>query len=168
MEDASVRRALHDDAERTLANRPRDIAGQLRAVARLHEHQRVLGDRVLRVGHRPRPEQVLLLGDERRRPPNEPIPPAARLPAGEHQAGESVTVPRGGQRLIASTADENGVAADVGARKVEHRFARAAADGATDPAAIGGEVGETHATPAFEARERRGAEGDVRVPIADQ
>ncbi len=128
MEDARVRRALHDDAERTLANWPRDIARQLRAVAGLHEDQRVLGDRVLRVGHRPRPEQVLLLGDERRRPANEPIPPATRLAFGEHQTGERVTVPRGGESLIPCAADEDGVAADVGAGEVEHRFARTATD----------------------------------------
>ncbi len=168
MEDAGVRRALHDDAERSLAHRPRDIAGQLRAVARLHEDQRVLRHRVLRVRHRARPEQVLLLGDERRRPPNEPIPPATRLAAGEHQTGERVTVPRRGQHLIAGTADENRIAANVRAREVEHRFARAAADGARDAAAIGGEVRETHATPALETRKRRGAEGNIGIPIAGQ
>ncbi len=124
-----------DDAERSLADRTRDVAHQLRAVARLHEDQRVLGDRVLRVGHGARPEQILLLGDERR---GRAERAAYRLPLGLPPASitpESVSPCHVAVRdLIPRAADEDGVAPDVRAGEVEHRFARAATDGARDAA----------------------------------
>ena len=47
MQDARVRRALQHDAERTGADRARDVAHELRAIARRHEDGRVFGDGVL-------------------------------------------------------------------------------------------------------------------------
>ena len=95
MENAGVWSTLQDHGKWPVADGPRDIAGQPRSVARLHEDERVLGDRVLRIGDNARPQRKVLLDDEGRRTADETNSSSDRLTVREHHSAERIAVPRG-------------------------------------------------------------------------
>ena len=118
---------------RTTPNGPlptgtRDVAGQPRAIPRLHEHQGVFGDGVLRIGHGAGPQRVRLLHDERRGAAHETNPPAGRLAPREHHSRERVPVPGGVDRLIAAAAEHHRVGPRRDLGDLEDRLSGAPAD----------------------------------------
>src|SRR4051812_2737239 len=104
MKDARVWRALKDDTERSGTDRASDVARELRAVARRHEHERVFRDGVLRIGHGPGPELVETFGHERRGPTNESDAPPSRFAVRQHETDERIAMPCPGDRLPAVAA----------------------------------------------------------------
>src|ERR1044072_9299518 len=104
MKDARVWRALKDDTERSLTDRASDVARELRAVARRHEHERVFRDGVLRIGHGAWPKLVEPFGHEGRSPTNEADAAPSRFAVSQHETHERIALPCPGDRRPAVAA----------------------------------------------------------------
>ena len=168
MQNACVGRALHHHAERSLADRPRDVAHETRTVAGFHKDGGVFGDGVLRIGNGAWPERVVFLDHERRGAPHETHPSAGRLPSGEHHSGECVAVPSALERLVAAAAEHERVAFDSDVRDRKHALTGAAANRSDETGVGAGEVREAHSAPPLETAVGGGAERDVGVPFAGE
>src|SRR5579872_704748 len=129
MKDARVWGALKHHAERAATNRTCDVTREARAVAGLHEDERVFGDRILRVGHRSGPQRVISFNRKGRGTAYEANTPAGRLAGREHHAYQRVAVPRRAERLVLRSRQENGIALRRDVLHVQNRLAGAATNG---------------------------------------
>ena len=163
---SQIRRALEDDPEGTVADWPRDVVHERRAVARRHWHGGIDGDLERRLRDVTRPELVVRLPDEGTGPLHEPYA-IDRFAAAMDLARNRVRV-HGGSNLLAVAERDDEIGASEG--HLRDRVERSAA-ATLQPGAIGRrtvEVDNAHASARFESSVRHCTERDVVVPVTGQ
>ncbi len=163
---SQIRRALEDDAEGTVACRPRDVVHERGAVACRHGNGGIDGDLERRLRDVTRPELVVRLPDEGTGPLDEPHA-IDRFAAAMDLARNRVPV-HGGSNLLAVAEREREIGASE--HDLRDRVERSAA-ATLQPGAIGrrtDEVDNAHPPARFESTARRRTERDVIVPITGQ
>ena len=165
---AAVRRPLQHHAERPGSHRLRDVRGQPRAVARGHEHEVVLGDRVPRLRRRHLPDLVVVLDHAGRAAAHQPEPAVHHFAADILAPEQRVALPGRAHHHLRVLGQHHVVAVHGHLVHGQHGLAGTSLQ-ETDVARVrAGKVRETHPAPALEAELGLRAERHIHVPVASQ